>query len=1319
MRSATVSDLQQVLVPRRLPSSENMGRRYYGRGLNLTQIEAALRNAESGLMADITDLENESVSLYPHACGVLVKRFGSVAALDYSLVPAHGPRIDKVLAKDLAEEVQGQLDAYEGLRFGLYQTAWGIFHGRSAHEIYWRLLGGMQRRWELEGLSWIHPRRISFGDERQLQLIDTWHQASSFSSSGMSLRDYPGKFTSLVASLFADYPEKEGLGPRTLYWSFFQRSSWRWRMALTELFANGWRVLEQSDESNCDPDAVDDAFTAAESLGENSTLALPKGMTLKTHWPGGDAGATDLYTMTPKDVDEQISKLVLGQTGTTDGTENRANSITAKGEQDIFLALDARMVEGSWQSGIVRPIVELNRGYDALSHAPRFRLHSEQGRDTDKELKRLETILQWGMPVAEGEVRELVGYRRPDPDEPYVVLGQSGGVNAMGQPMPAQMKVVDPSKLEPPPETPPDPGQPPEDPGALEDGGNDLAAANAVKDLLAADGGAARRPLTGSATEATPESTPVQLAKQNEAGLLDEAIGPGARAMTSLVSSLLGALEGAPSVPMAPGILREWARKADSLALASALYEAMLRAAMLGASDSQIEIATGEPVSIGELDADRGPIRWLLDEPRGYTEGKTDENGWLKQGKLRIKSFDEAIQEFMGRGAVSRSVFDQMARAAKSNAFTAAKLATEQARKVAQDAIGEVMQSGGSLRDFGKILRTNVETSGLTSSYVENVYRTNVAGAYSKGRVAHMTQPAVLKAFPYWQVVTVNDGAPRQRPTHQHVHGWCMRADDAGWQTSGIPPWGFQCRCRVVARSAKWVEKNSPTIWSGALPGLPDEGFESHPPPTVAAQEVEVAPAAAQAQTATPAPAPPVAEGPMPVVSRPIARAPVPAALPPQPPPLANADARHAYARQQLRSLPRFDYGEGGAGDLDAIANPIPSFTANLNGYAEPPWPSARQERIDELSAKLRDLEKRGEAPLPRQVSIRELRSMTPDLMRANVRTAIDEAFKGAAGDVPIVVRSRGKLYVYENVEQVAALRLGERKTAQVHLIDLDAKQAWKPRPKKPTPVAGSHGPVHLDFTTPDAFAKRLEGGYRPRCPGSAVRHVFGSESVPTIESFERVWGSETHKIVINSASGYVQGKEGIVQVAGKILHEGKEVGNVTRTFKRHANGEFEVHHDFFKIEGTGQLGKGTGEAMLRQSIKCYEQLGVNKITVDAAWVGRYTWASFGYNWDWYGAKTIEGNLTKYLTWKGIAPQRAADIAKKVSPVAWQVAGLDVDGITTTFKSEDKTITAKVGKSFLLEYDSAHGAGHMWSGTLQIDDKTHPTYLRAKERLGL
>jgi SPP1 gp7 family putative phage head morphogenesis protein len=798
--AATFGDLSRALVPRRLPSSENMGRRYYGRALNLNLIEAALRNAEMGLMADITDLENESISLYPHASGVLCKRFGQVAALDWSLVPAHGRNIDKVLAREMADDVREQFESYDELRLALYRTAWGMFHGRSAQEIYYRLVGGMRRRWELEGLGWIHPRRVSFGDERQLQLIDTWRQGASFSAEGFNLRDYPGKFLTLVPELYADYPEKEGLGPRTLYWSFFQRSSWRWRLALTELFANGWRVLEPAADASVGVDELDEAVADVEALGENSTVQLPAGVKLNVVFPGGD-GVSDLFQMTPKDVDEQISKLVLGQTGTTDATANRAEAVVMRGEQDIFLASDARTIEVSWQRGLVRPLCELNWGHERLSHAPRLRLHSEQGRDVDKEVARMNQILQWGIPLAEGEVREVVGYRKPEPDEAYVVLDQPSGVNALGQPNPGKMRVVDP--------------------GELEAGGVDQAAANAAKDLLAADGGAARRPLGGRLLAiAQPNGSP--------ADVIEGDIAAGQKAMERIVEQVLEAVEGAGSYAAASNALTDLAPDVDDLA--DHIFVAMMRAAMLGADDAATEQDEGAAVRPETFERD--PLTLEL-PPVGLLDPKADPNGWIAQGKFRPKTFWEAIEQFLGRGAVTREAFDAMATELAQRAFTVARLASDEAVKKVQEAIARSIKEGTAFKVFAKGLRKLPEASGLTTSHVETVYRTNVMGAYSDGRGKQMAQPHVVAALPYWQIVGVGDGPPRERPTHANVNGWVMRADDPGWQVSGWPPWGFNCRHRIVARTAKWVERNNPTIWTGPLPDLPDEGFIPHPAPGV------------------------------------------------------------------------------------------------------------------------------------------------------------------------------------------------------------------------------------------------------------------------------------------------------------------------------------------------------------------------------------------------------------------------------------------------------------------------------------------------------
>jgi SPP1 gp7 family putative phage head morphogenesis protein len=110
-------------------------------------------------------------------------------------------------------------------------------------------------------------------------------------------------------------------------------------------------------------------------------------------------------------------------------------------------------------------------------------------------------------------------------------------------------------------------------------------------------------------------------------------------------------------------------------------------------------------------------------------------------------------------------------------------------------------------------------------SHVENIFRTNVMGAYGAGRHAEMTQPAVLAARPYWQVLGVDDA--RTRETHRAAHGKVFRANDPGWKTA-YPPFGYMCRCRVVSRSEADLTRLGLTVatWAG-VSGLPDSGFHS------------------------------------------------------------------------------------------------------------------------------------------------------------------------------------------------------------------------------------------------------------------------------------------------------------------------------------------------------------------------------------------------------------------------------------------------------------------------------------------------------------
>jgi SPP1 gp7 family putative phage head morphogenesis protein len=195
--------------------------------------------------------------------------------------------------------------------------------------------------------------------------------------------------------------------------------------------------------------------------------------------------------------------------------------------------------------------------------------------------------------------------------------------------------------------------------------------------------------------------------------------------------------------------------------------------------------------------------------------------------------FAEAQRFFNKLGVLSKAAFEQLSAEAKRRAFTIAGIHNTAMLNVARAELERVVRQGKSLRTFRKFVAERMESAGFTPanpSHVETVYRTNTLNSYNSGRHKQMTQPETLRSRPYWQIRTVNDGPPRQRHTHQAVHLKVLRANDPFWQKA-YPPFGFNCRCRVVSLSQKELDDRGLKVTSGAgISGLPDAGFTSGAP---------------------------------------------------------------------------------------------------------------------------------------------------------------------------------------------------------------------------------------------------------------------------------------------------------------------------------------------------------------------------------------------------------------------------------------------------------------------------------------------------------
>lgn len=416
------------------PNARRVFRQRFGRSLDMDRIQIALNDAYRGGMRQLTDISRETVDVDPHLASVLNKRFGSLSSLPWEVQPATGVSVDSERAMFYAEVVREQLNNLNNFRKSLRQLAWALYDGRACLEIKWRQLPVNQTvghprfgraSWVIDTLAWIHPRRLSFGPRRQLQIENEEAGQSfdgNFAREGLQVDTLPNKFISWMPQLYAEYPEREGLAPKCLYWSFFKRFGARERMMLTELMGKPWRIIEVDQESTAGQPEMEAADEIVDALGASYTARLPRGTKLNVVQPGSNSGR--IHADIIKSSDDQISKLVLGQTGTTDGTPAGLNNNQASVMQDeqlMILVGDAHELSEVIETLLTDRIIALNFGEDATPNAPKFRLRSDIPADRQSELKRLQSTLDAGISVKLAEAYEVSGFSQPDPESDVIL----------------------------------------------------------------------------------------------------------------------------------------------------------------------------------------------------------------------------------------------------------------------------------------------------------------------------------------------------------------------------------------------------------------------------------------------------------------------------------------------------------------------------------------------------------------------------------------------------------------------------------------------------------------------------------------------------------------------------------------------------------------------------------------------------------------------------------------------------------------------------------------------------------------------------------
>lgn len=194
--------------------------------------------------------------------------------------------------------------------------------------------------------------------------------------------------------------------------------------------------------------------------------------------------------------------------------------------------------------------------------------------------------------------------------------------------------------------------------------------------------------------------------------------------------------------------------------------------------------------------------------------------------------FKEAIAALRARGVVLPEVYyDERQRLARAQSFTVTGVAKLDQLQRALDSLADALAKGDTLETWKQNLTD--EMLELPAHRLETIFRTNIQGAYARGRCVSIKQNKATR--PYFRYVAINDS--RTRPAHLAMHGYTAPVGDPIWNT-WTPPAGFNCRCTVVslteAQAATYRERDAARLGESedltkarqaALQSGPDQGW--------------------------------------------------------------------------------------------------------------------------------------------------------------------------------------------------------------------------------------------------------------------------------------------------------------------------------------------------------------------------------------------------------------------------------------------------------------------------------------------------------------
>jgi phage gp29-like protein len=384
--------------------------------LNPRRLARLLRAADEGDTESFLILAEEMEERELHYRSVLGTRKLAVSGAPVQ-VDAAG---DDARSKEIADAVR--MDLIEGDAFAdlLFDVLDGLGKGFSVNEIIWDTEG---KRWKPAAYKWRDPRFFIW-DQQTLQVLSLRDEADP--SFGVPLA--PFKFVVHVPKLKSGIPLRGGLARVAAAAYMLKSFTVRDWHTFMEVFGMPLRV------GKFGPDATDDEKEALRravaDIAIDAAGIIPQSMQIEFIEAMRAAGGEKLFQGAAEWWDKQVSKVVLGQTMTS---EDGSSLAQAKVHNDVRLDLaqsDARQLSVAINRHLVKPYVDLNFGVQ--ERYPAITVKVDEPEDAEKNARTIGVLVENGARIPEWWVREKFGYPEPQGDEP--LMGAKPAPEPTGEP---------------------------------------------------------------------------------------------------------------------------------------------------------------------------------------------------------------------------------------------------------------------------------------------------------------------------------------------------------------------------------------------------------------------------------------------------------------------------------------------------------------------------------------------------------------------------------------------------------------------------------------------------------------------------------------------------------------------------------------------------------------------------------------------------------------------------------------------------------------------------------------------------------------------